>query len=823
MLGRPPSSGASSSSMASTTPLTNKPTSGQPTDTTATTSDSSPTTTGTPVSKKKKKKSMFRISVILAVLSWAFEIFTVAVNLTDVVSDGLVCWEFYENEEYNWLIALLVVLFIGNIVFVTFTVTADPTGLYKKHMGWQGKDAIIPFILMVPFAQFIPAASWVYTIFIQPYQLAKAATNGRKLGNGETKIGKRKGPRNNSYNNNTADDSTTTVAQSLNRSNTTGAGAEGLNDIEDTVDLVAKLQTTIKHHIESHAYFYAETAVESIPQMALQLLAAACLQRVTPIQSISMFCSLVSIVSKAFIVTASATIPMILWKFSVCAADILCTFYLVSTIYIQPNGGAADALLLDEGGGGVNYTAGASIGSVGVGDTNNTTTSSLSSASVVGVQSSTIASMWVAKIWYTVLFALVMMTICVVVHRRKIIRDTRNKRMNAVGVCLFALVVSGPAVLLAESARLIYTLFLTARLEVITAESTVLMNFLTCKDDRTASSSQDDVSTSSPGAVANNSPGLLQKAKSYFAPNAELRRRVKFITVLFVEGFKGVPDGRRWLNEKGRRYTHTNYDTLPPNIVDKSNDSYAVCSLRRLIAEAVEVDAEVATPQGSHKFPLPAINWPIKFDANTTTRRIMNLPAEAYTARIRSFFRTLRNFTPEQTTVVCGCATVAVYAAGQVFTLTLPFINYYQYFYSHNALQHACFGAFAAFLMVVIGLLPHAVWYTLFMWRYIWLFSHFSSVASQYTYNTRSYHFEASGNNIPPSKVTAASCLFAAVEMYFMPPPGVLLRQSVEPEVLPAELCDVVGGFMVSGRDIKLKDMQVKDAARLRAFEESIQ
>eukprot|EP00658_Telonema_sp_P-2_P084511 TRINITY_DN9394_c0_g1_i2.p1 TRINITY_DN9394_c0_g1~~TRINITY_DN9394_c0_g1_i2.p1 ORF type:complete len:446 (-),score=89.52 TRINITY_DN9394_c0_g1_i2:284-1528(-) len=399
---------------------------------------------------------------------------------------------------------------------------------------------------------------------------------------------------------------------------------------------------------------------------------------------------------------------------------------------------------------------------------------------------------------------------------------------NAVGVCMFALVVSGPAVLLAESARLIYTLFITMRLETISAESTVLMNFLTCRDDDcTTITDSPESETASEVATApktTTSSRLVQKFRSLFAPNREVRRRAKFLSVLIVEGFKGVQDDRRWVGEKGRRYTHTNYDNIPAEVLLRTSlESYTHSSICKRITEAVEADPELATPQGSYKFPLPAINWPLKFDANTTRRRIMNLPAEAYTARIRSFYRTLRNFTPEQTYIVCGCATVAVYAAGQVFTLALPFINYYQYFHSHNALQHACFGAFAAFLMVVIGLLPHAIWYTLFMWRYNWVFTHFSNISSQYTYNSRSYHFEATGSNIPAAKVSAASCLFAAVEMYFMPPPGVLLRQAVEPEVLPAELCDVVGKFMVSGRDIKLRDIQVKDAARLRVFEESLQ
>jgi hypothetical protein len=120
------------------------------------------------------------------------------------------------------------------------------------------------------------------------------------------------------------------------------------------------------------------------------------------------------------------------------------------------------------------------------------------------------------------------------------------------------------------------------------------------------------------------------------------------MSVLIIEGFKGVPDGSRWVGEKGRRYTHSNYDALLMESLQPKLESYTFNCV-----DAVAADPEVATPQGGYKFPLPAINWPIKFDANTTTRRIMNLLAEAYTARIRSFYRTLRNFTPEQTYVSC--------------------------------------------------------------------------------------------------------------------------------------------------------------------------
>ena len=142
-----------------------------------------------------------------------------------------------------------------------------------------------------------------------------------------------------------------------------------------------------------------------------------------------------------------------------------------------------------------------------------------------------------------------------------------------------------------------------------------------------------------------------------------------------------------------------------------------------------------------------------------------------------------------------------IYTIGQLYSLVFPFVSYGLYFNVQNLLQHVCFICYAFCVLVMLVLSPHVVQYMLFFMKYGDYISHFQSGGSD---------------------TGGGGAMFAAIEQYFTPPVGALLRQAVPPEALPAELCNVVGRFMVS-KDLKLTEVRKRDFKRVQDDEDALE
>ena len=131
---------------------------------------------------------------------------------------------------------------------------------------------------------------------------------------------------------------------------------------------------------------------------------------------------------------------------------------------------------------------------------------------------------------------------------------------------------------------------------------------------------------------------------------------------------------------------------------------------------------------------------------------------------------------------------IGIYSIGQLYSLVFPFVAYGMYFHTQNLLQHVCFACYSFCVAVMLILTPHVVEYMTFFLRYEAYISYF--------------HSGGSGS------------MFAAIEQYFTPPVSAMLRQVVPAEALPAELCNVVGRFMVS-KDLHLAAVGKKEFQRV--------
>ena len=238
-------------------------------------------------------------------LAHAADIMTIAVSVVDVISDIIVAYQFYEAGHMLWVWLVMASLVISNIVYAcAFARVMDlyPSLRFMSSSRNGGLTMVFIFMLGLVIGQAVPLLLWY----------------------GETRDEKPSV-------NNAISDPLSRIKKKATKP-VAAAVADEFEAVDSSVQLVTKMRKTIDDHMRTHWLFYVETVVESIPQAAVQLLAATYLGEVTSVQLFSMTLSLCSIISKAYLLSQASDIKVFALKFFMSAHDVFSLFYLCSSV-----------------------------------------------------------------------------------------------------------------------------------------------------------------------------------------------------------------------------------------------------------------------------------------------------------------------------------------------------------------------------------------------------------------------------------------------------------------------------------------------------------
>ena len=245
---------------------------------------------------------------------------SVVISVFDVVSDVVVARQFYTSGYPGWSYAVLASIAVSNFIYTLFGVQ-----LIKSDSEWnwvpifwlREQSRVLLYLLVFPFAQLLPLVHWAIASPEVQRQRKVALQSAERC-------------------------------QSVQSSELTSSAAsvEEYSAYSDDVRGGAMMRARIANDFQNHWLFLVETLVESIPQCALQLLAASVMSApMTRVQMLSLLLSFGSIASKAHFVSHSATISMYMFKFGLAVHDVASLFYLCSTILSESSESAGGSFL----------------------------------------------------------------------------------------------------------------------------------------------------------------------------------------------------------------------------------------------------------------------------------------------------------------------------------------------------------------------------------------------------------------------------------------------------------------------------------------------
>ncbi|CUI10899.1 transmembrane protein, putative [Bodo saltans] len=374
---------------------------------------------------------------LITVFGWSFDFFTVAVSITDVISDLLVAVQFLRDGHTLWA-WLVFGAFINSSFVYSIVLTNVMSGEHNPEFSVNGKHVInrrfrklsglVRFFMILPFSQLAPTGMYVFQTFVMPHWRRKADDEATRLSSSLRVSGGRA----QGYGTGMMSDADVPVALAA-------VHREEVDAVQGTFTVVGRLQDAVKRQVITHGMLFAETIVESIPQSIIQLLAITFLGTPSTLQVVSMALSILSVVSKAYFLSLSACLRVFVFKFSVLSFDVLSMFYIFSTILSKER--SQD---------------------VGLFGSDSLRVSNLTYAWFVKL---------VAMAALTIFFIAVVLLSAVIIERLRTARNSCCCRFNARHMLRFCLCVIGvvlsviPVMLVQESAKLSWLLIFLVRWE----------------------------------------------------------------------------------------------------------------------------------------------------------------------------------------------------------------------------------------------------------------------------------------------------------------------------------------------------------------------
>ena len=238
----------------------------------------------------------------VAFAGFFFEFLLVLLNIADVVSDCLVARQFYLSGASTFFWLVIASLILANALYTVFTVEVilpDNCPLWFRNViKGTGSSPLLHaavYVLIFPFAQMVPCVNFAF-------QSWKSFGTG-----GGTSVSSRVAREQ-------------LAADEVESSWIGGSSALRLSD-------------AIRSSVERNAPIYMESVVEAIPQCIVQVVAMTALDGgPSSIQVVSLGMSMLSVISKGFVLSRSFDTRVAIFKMTCVAVDLCSLFYLTATI-----------------------------------------------------------------------------------------------------------------------------------------------------------------------------------------------------------------------------------------------------------------------------------------------------------------------------------------------------------------------------------------------------------------------------------------------------------------------------------------------------------
>jgi len=231
--------------------------------------------------------------------------FTVTFSLVDIMTDVLVCIEFYQNEHmiFFWCsIAIFCIAQLSYAFLFVGTWAADHRNTSKVFI----------FTAVLPFGQLIPVFIWLESFRIPWIDKCLTTLQLKPTGLSEQRD----------------------VA--LGYTDGTGRRPEAVESVSESAADEDSLWAYIQQKYAAHAGFLAEAFIEAIPQGVLQVVAIILLHDTTGLNVVSILMSISVVASKGYLVAYSIHRPSFVFNYLCIAGDSFNLFATATWLFMIP-------------------------------------------------------------------------------------------------------------------------------------------------------------------------------------------------------------------------------------------------------------------------------------------------------------------------------------------------------------------------------------------------------------------------------------------------------------------------------------------------------
>jgi len=260
---------------------------------------------------------------------------TVSISILDVISDIIVIREYYLHEHYVFFALSSCVLILSSatftIMFIIFGIGQENQRTWSIHEIFKKRISrnrivlsllyVALFMVLFPFGQAYPVVMWAMQTFFPPSgrtAIPSTVQNNQgqtpMLSDGEI-------------------DHLVSTGQMTFEESIVMKRANVIRRWEENTD---PLREYLKAQIAKHAPFLAETITESVPQSLIQLTGLIIIGRtnVSWLNIFSICLSLVSILSKSYMVSLSMLRSVFKFKLLLICYDVVALFYVFTVLFL---------------------------------------------------------------------------------------------------------------------------------------------------------------------------------------------------------------------------------------------------------------------------------------------------------------------------------------------------------------------------------------------------------------------------------------------------------------------------------------------------------
>jgi len=246
--------------------------------------------------------------------------FTVSFSLLDIMTDVLVCIEFYQNDHMVFFWASIIIFCIAQLSYAFLFV-----GTWAAEH--RNSSKIFIFLAVLPVGQLIPVFVWLESFRIPIIDTCLTKLQLKPTGLSEQR------------------DVALGHTDGNTDGNTDGSGRQPSQRSQPSADATAPLSVAgdedslwayIQQKYTAHAGFLAEAFIEAIPQGVLQVVAIILLHDTTGLNVVSILMSISVVASKGYLVAYSIHRPSFIFNYLCIAGDSFNLFATATWLFMIP-------------------------------------------------------------------------------------------------------------------------------------------------------------------------------------------------------------------------------------------------------------------------------------------------------------------------------------------------------------------------------------------------------------------------------------------------------------------------------------------------------